>query len=208
MKNHYNTPMEQISLMLSSRFAEALTLAFELHGQDTRKSTSIPVLAHLLAVSSLVLYDGGDEDEAIAALLHDALEDKPHLITREDLKSRFGTRVLSIVETSTDTPVDYVGGEKPPWRERKEAYLNHARHADPGLLRVTVADKVDNLRAMLADYCQVGDELWTRFNAGQADQVWYYSEAAKAYEKAGFSSPLLEQLKRLVKQLCALPEGK
>ena len=191
--------------LLSSRFAEALTLAYVLHGQDTRKSTGIPVLAHLLGVCSLVLYDGGDEDEAIAALLHDALEDKPHLITSEDLKSRFGARVLSIVETSTDTPVDFKGGEKPPWRGRKEAYLKHARHADPALLRVTVADKVDNLRTMLADYRLVGDELWTRFNAGQADQVWYYSEAADAYRQAGFSSPLLEQLELLVDQLCALP---
>ena len=194
--------------ILSSRFAEALTLAYELHGQDARKSTSIPVLAHLLAVCSLVLYHGGDEDEAIAALLHDALEDKPHLVTREDLKSRFGPRVLSIVEASTDTPVGYEGGEKPLWRGRKEAYLKHARHADPGLLRVTVADKIDNLRAMLADYRQVEDDLWSRFNAGQEDQVWYYSEAADAYRQAGFSSPLLEQLEVLVDQLCALPEGK
>ena len=158
----------------------------------------MPVLAHLLGVCALVQQDGGDEDEAIAALLHDALEDKPDLLSAAAIEERFGSRVLQIVRVSTDTPEDYAGGEKPPWRRRKEAYLAHVRLTDPALLRVTVADKVDNIRALLADHARVGETLWSRFNAPKADQLWYYLSAAQAYRDAGFTGPLLTELERLV----------
>jgi (p)ppGpp synthase/HD superfamily hydrolase len=156
------------------------------------------MLAHLFAVCGLVQHDGGDEDEAIAALLHDSLEDKPELISAAAIESRFGSRVLQIVRVSTDTPEGYAGGEKPPWRRRKEDYLAHVRRTDPALLRVTVADKVDNLRAVLADHVRLGEALWSRFNAPKADQLWYYRTAAQAYRAAGFSGPLLTELERLV----------
>jgi tetratricopeptide (TPR) repeat protein len=197
--------MTHETFLLTPRFLEALQLAYELHGQDSRKSSTVPVFAHLLSVCALVLYDGGTEDEAIAALLHDALEDKPGQITREGIRSKFGGHVTAIVELSTDTPADYTGGPKPPWRQRKEAYLEQVRRADPGSLQVTIADKVDNARAMLADYRQVGGRLWNRFNASHEEVIWYYRECVRAYEQVGVNSPLLEELRPLVVQLGELP---
>lgn len=190
---------------ISTRLYEALELTFYLFGKDARKSSPVPAMAHLLSVCAMVQLDGGDEDEAIAALLHDTLEDKPQFITREEIKKRFGVRVLEIIEVSTDTPQDFRGGPKPPWRGRKQTYLDHVKNTPPAMLRVTVADKVDNLRAILADHQRIGGELWQRFNAGQVDQVWYYQEAVKAYEQAGFTSPMLTELTRLVAELNALP---
>ena len=184
--------------LISPRLADAIGLVVQLHGRDARKQSPVPVLAHLLAVCALVQHDGGDEDEAIAALLHDALEDKPDQITPATIEGRFGSRVLQIVRISTDTPADYAGGEKPPWRRRKENYLAHVRETDPALLRVTVADKVDNLRTVLSDHARFGESLWSRFNAPKSDQVWYYSTAAQAYHDAGFTGPLLDELHRLV----------
>lgn len=190
---------------LSPRLYDALQLTFDLFGRDARKSTQVPVLSHLLSVCAMVQFDGGSEDEAIAALLHDALEDKADQITREEIRNRFGARVLEIIELSTDTPPDYRGGPKPPWRERKQAYLEGARRADPGLLRVTIADKIDNARSILSSYQTMGSRVWQRFNAGQADQVWYYQHAVKAYEEAGFHGPLLDELRRLVEILSNIP---
>jgi len=190
---------------LTPRLDDALQLAYNLHGHDSRKSSNVPVMAHLLAVCSLAQMDGGDEDEAIAGLLHDALEDKPLEISRPEVEKQFGKKVIEIIEISTDTPKDYKGGQKPPWRERKEAYLDHASRANPDLLRVTVADKIDNARAILADYRRIGDLIWERFNAPQVDQIWYYQKAIEAYKKAGFKSPLLDELEGLVMQLSQLP---
>jgi (p)ppGpp synthase/HD superfamily hydrolase len=187
--------------LISPRLADAIQLIVELHGRDSRKQSPVPVLAHLFAVCALVQQDGGDEDEAIAALLHDSLEDKPELISATAIESRFGSRVLQIVRVSTDTPEDYAGGEKPPWRKRKEDYLAHVRRTDPALLRVTVADKVDNVRALLADHARLGESLWSRFNAPKADQLWYYRSAAQAYRDAGFRGPLLIELERLLELL-------
>src|SRR4051794_23144726 len=157
--------------LLTPRFDEALTLAARVHRCDPRKGTRIPYLAHLLGVCALILTDGGDEDEAIAGLLHDTLEDHPDRISRSQLESLFGARVRRLVEACTDTPVDYRGGRKPPWRERKLRYLEHLRHAPPDELRVSLADKVDNARAMVTDYRLLGDALWGRFSAGRGDQL-------------------------------------
>jgi (p)ppGpp synthase/HD superfamily hydrolase len=183
---------------VSTRLFDAMELAFRLHGRDVRKSTDIPVMTHLLSVCGLVLHDGGDEDEAIGALLHDAIEDKPEQIGISDIREQFGERVVAIVEISSDTPPGHKGGPKPPWRDRKEAYLEHVKRSDPSLLRVTVADKVDNVRAILADYGRVGESLWSRFNAGKEDQLWYYQAAASAYRSAGFETDLLLELEELV----------
>lgn len=187
--------------LLSTRLVDAIELVVQIHGRDSRKQSPVPVIAHLLGVCALVQQDGGDEDEAIAALLHDALEDKPDLISAVAIEERFGSRVLQLVRISTDTPSDYAGGDKPPWKVRKEAYLAHVRQLDMTLLRVTVADKVDNVRALLADHARLGEALWSRFNAPKEDQVWYYRSAAQAYREAGFSGPLLAELDRLVELL-------
>ena len=193
---------------LSDRMYSALQLAFPLHGRDSRKSSQVPMIAHMFSVCALVLQDGGTEDEGIAALLHDALEDKPEQINRKEIENRFGKKVLEIVEVSTDTPKDYHGGPKPPWRTRKEAYLEHIRQTDPGLLRVTVADKIDNARAILADYHHIGSKVWDKFNAPQADQLWYYNAAMEAYQSVGFSGFLLDELRSLVEQMNKLPNAR
>jgi len=189
------------SPQISQRLYQALEFTFKLHGQDARKASDVPYLAHLLSVCAMVQQDGGDEDEAIAALLHDALEDKPEETNRQEIRERFGERVVTIIDASIDVPLDYKGGAKPPWRQRKEAYLVHVRSADPRLLRITIADKVDNARAILADYQRLGDRLWERFNAGKKEQLWYYKSCVNAYESAGCQGPLLEELRRLVNQI-------
>jgi (p)ppGpp synthase/HD superfamily hydrolase len=187
---------------VSEKLHEAMELAYKLHGWDSRKRSPVPYLAHLLSVCAMVQMDGGDEEEAIAALLHDALEDKADQISGDDIERQFGAKVLQIVRISSDTQEDYKGGPKRPWLERKTAYLEHVSTVnDPALLRVTVADKVDNARAILADHQRIGDELWGHFNAGKEKQLWYYRECVKAYEKARFNSPLLEELRRLVEDL-------
>lgn len=195
---------DQIS-PLSDRMFSALNLAFALHGGDSRKSSNVPMIAHMFSVCALVLQDGGSEDEGIAALLHDALEDKPEKINRKEIEDRFGKKVLEIVEVSTDTPKNYQGGPKPPWRVRKEAYLDHIRQTDSRLLRVTVADKIDNARAILADYYHMGNKVWEKFNAPQQDQLWYYNASVEAYQSVGFSGYLLEELRRLVDQMNCPP---
>lgn len=165
-------------------------------------------LAHLLSVCALVQQDGGDEDEAIAALLHDALEDKPEETNRNEILELFGEQVLTIIKSSIDTPPSYEGGVKPPWRKREQEYLAHIRAINPNLLRVTIADKVDNARAILADYQRLGDDVWKQFNAGKEDQLWYYKNCVSAYETAGYRGPLLDELRRLVTQIRARANDK
>lgn len=187
---------------LTSRFSEALVLASFLHRTDRRKGTPVPYVAHLLGVCDLVLTDGGDEDEAIAALLHDAIEDHGDKLTREDVEGRFGTRVRQIVEACTDTPTEYVAGEKPPWRQRKEPYVRHIREAAAGELRVALADKVYNARSIVADARCVGaDAVFARFNAPKHDQKWYYRALVDAFRDAGCRGPLFDELGRAVSAL-------
>ena len=192
---------------LSVRLFTALQLAFGLHGRDARKACQVPAMAHLLSVCALVQTDGGDEYEAIAALLHDALEDKADIINREDIRAMFGSKVLEIVEICTDTEAEYLGGAKSSWDMRKRFYLDSVRRADPALLRVTVADKIDNARAILADHRRIGDEVWGRFNAPRGKILWYYTEAINAYRQAGVKSPLLDDLDILVGEMEKIIDG-
>ena len=186
---------------LTDRFTEALVYCAQIHRTQTRKGKPTPYVAHLLSAAALVLEDGGDEDEAIAALLHDSLEDQPDKTSREDIGQRFGDRVLSLVAACSDTPPDYKGGPKPPWRQRKEAYLLHVRSGASGALRVSLADKVHNTRELLADYRREGDDMWSRFNAGKADQLWYLRSLVVAFRQGGAQGPLLDELDRLVSEL-------
>lgn len=192
------------SPQISQRLYQAVEFTFNLHGRDARKASQVPYLAHLLSVCAMVQMDGGDEDEAIAALLHDALEDKPQETDRQEIRELFGERVVTLINASIDVPLDYTGGAKPPWHQRKEAYLAHVRSVDPRLLRVTIADKVDNARSILADYQRLGDGLWKRFNVGKTEQLWYYTSCVEAYESAGLQGPLLDELRRLVDQIRTL----
>ena len=164
--------------MIGPRFVEAVAYAAEAHAGQVRKQTSIPFLAHLLAVAAIALEDGADEDVAIAALLHDVAEDAGGEARLDDVRVRFGERVAAIVAGCSDT----FETPKPPWRARKEAYLAHLETADEDVLRVSLADKVHNARAIVLDYELVGDELWGRFNP-DSDQLWYYRSLAEVFER-------------------------
>jgi len=187
--------------MLGQRFADALRYAHEIHRNDTRKGSSVPYLSHLLAVCALVLEDGGDEDEAIAALLHDTIEDHPDEVTREELAAHFGRRVAEIVVACTDTPADYRGGPKPPWRQRKEAYVARIREKRYPACRVSLADKLHNLRTTAMDYRRHGDTIWAKFNAGKRDQLWYHRALVDAFREAHAPAHLVAELDALVSEL-------
>jgi GTP pyrophosphokinase len=187
--------------LLGPRFEEALAYAARLHACQVRKGTRIPYVAHLLSVSALVLEDGGDEDQAIAALLHDAVEDQGGRPQLQQIRRRFGERVAAIVEGCTDA--DEI--PKPPWRARKEAYLAHLRTADPAVRRVSVADKLHNARAILADYRLVGDALWERFSGGRYGVLWYYRALADIHLDVT-AGPLADELGRVVAEMERLAE--
>ncbi len=167
--------------MNSKRLQEAFTYASDLHADQKKKGTNIPYLSHLLGVASIVLVHEGDEDETIAALLHDAVEDQGGLPTLEEIRKRFGDRVAQIVEGCTDA--DAI--PKPPWRERKEKYIAHLREADASVRRVSAADKLYNSRDILTDYRVIGEALWERFTGGKEGTLWYYRTLAKTYREVG-----------------------
>jgi GTP pyrophosphokinase len=179
---------------LTQRFDEAVRYAREVHAGQTRKGSSVPYIAHLLGVASIVLDDGGSEDEAIAALLHDAAEDHGGRPRLEDIRSKFGDAVARIVEDCTDsweTP-------KKPWAERKLAHAHHARTLPPSSLRVSAADKVHNTYAILRDLRNEGDMIWSRFNAGADDVLSYYQALVRSYREAG-GGKLVDELARIVR---------
>ena len=163
---------------MGPRFAAALALANELHGTQLRKGTDVPYIGHLLAVAAIVIEAGGDEDTAIAALLHDAVEDQGGQPTLARIRSEFGDRVAAVVEACSDTDVV----PKPPWPARKKAYIDSIAHKGPDALLVSMADKIHNSEAILADYRAVGDVLWKRFSGGRDGTLWYYRALADAFE--------------------------
>jgi (p)ppGpp synthase/HD superfamily hydrolase len=164
--------------LLTERFDRALALASDHHRQQLRKGTDVPYAAHLLAVTSLVLEMGGDEDEAIGGLLHDAVEDGGGAPLLARIRGEYGDAVAAIVDANSDSDVE----PKPPWRERKEAYVAAMTTKSPAALRVSLADKLHNARSIVADHARVGDELWERFSASREETCWYYAALAAAFE--------------------------
>jgi len=187
------------ALPLTERFDKAVAYAGLVHGGQPRKGTSIPYVSHLLAVCALVLEDGGDEDEAIAALLHDAVEDGGGAPRLEHIRLHFGNRVASIVQACSDT--DQI--PKPPWKERKTRYIAHIRDASPEARRVSCADKVHNARSILRDYRALGEELWKRLNASGDETLWYYRELVRAFRQPD-ATPVVDELDRVVSDLEAI----
>ena len=161
-----------------SRFEDALVFAAQKHRAQTRKGTTIPYVAHLMQVAGLALENGADEDEAIAALLHDVMEDQD--VTEEELTRRFGPAVAAIVAGCSDS----ASTDKAPWKQRKEAYVAHVLTATRSVRLVSSCDKLHNARAILSDYQALGDPLWGRFNAGRDDLLWYYRSLADAFQEA------------------------
>lgn len=183
------------------RFERALVFAHQLHARQLRKGTRIPYISHPMAVASLVLENGGDEDAAIAALLHDAVEDQGGLPTLERIRRKFGQNVATIVDGCTDAYEE----PKPPWRPRKKDYLAHLAKASKAVRLVAAADKLHNARTILSDYRSIGEQVWSRFTAGKAGQPWYYRSLVQALGGPK-ASPLLAELGRTVRELLRLTQ--
>lgn len=195
--------MSTESAVLSFRFSEAMRGAADLHASQVRKGTKIPYLAHLLGVASIALHHGANEDEAIAALLHDAIEDAPHDLganwVRNWIRFRFGERVLTIVEGCTDADVV----PKPGWRQRKLAYVARIPKEPASVILVSASDKLHNASATLADYRHVGEAVWHRFNpeAGRDGVLGYYRGLVDAYGATGQHRRLVAELGAVVAEL-------
>lgn len=159
-------------MKLSPNYQKALNFAFELHRDQERKGSGVPYFAHLIGVSSLVMEFGGDEDLAIAGLLHDAVEDQGGLETAEQIRERFGERVAHVVLACTDSHEE----PKPPWQERKQRYLDKLSTATTDATLVSSCDKLYNLQAIVDDLHAHGDEVWSRFTGGKDGVLWYYQE--------------------------------
>jgi GTP pyrophosphokinase len=199
--------------LLTARFDAALHYATRHHARQLRKGTPIPYAAHLLACASLVLEMHGGEDEAIGALLHDVVEDGGGAEALEEISEAFGPAVAAIVLDNSDSvPAGPDGAAKPPWYERKKAYVDAFPSKSPAALRVCLADKLHNGRSILLDYRTFGDSLWARFGQGQglATRV-YYRELAAAFERerrrmGEAAQPFVDELRRVVDAITAMAE--
>jgi (p)ppGpp synthase/HD superfamily hydrolase len=188
-------------LQLTDRYRDALTFAFDLHREQRRAGSNVPYFAHLIGVSSLAIEHGADEDEAIAALLHDAAEDQGGRPTLDAIEARFGAKVAAIVAGCTD----WLGpGPKPKWRERKQSYVDHLPASLPSIQLVSACDKLYNARAILADLRTLGDSVWTRFSGRREGVLWYYRSLAAAFS---IKNPVVDELRRVVDELDRTANG-
>lgn len=176
----------------STRFGQALAYATEAHGGQTRKISGVPYVAHLLGVASLALEFGATEDEAVAALLHDVVEDQGGLSRLEDVKTRFGIEVARLVEACSDS-LSSDPDQKAPWRERKVHHLERLAKADASVRLVTACDKLHNLQNILRDLRHRGVAIWAHFKSRPEDQVWYYESVLGALEAAE-ARPFIQDL--------------
>ncbi len=186
---------------LTSRFDDALRFASDAHRHQRRKDGSIPYIAHLLAVTSLVLENGADEDTAIAALLHDTVEDQGGLAMLKKVKAEFGERVAAIVMEVSDNE----GDPKPPWRLCKEQFIASIPTLSPEARLIALADKLHNVRSTILGYERIGEKVWTRFTGRRDGTLWYYREVLKAFRGTGSTDvtnePLLQDLTRAINEL-------
>jgi (p)ppGpp synthase/HD superfamily hydrolase len=188
--------MSEYVQTLGAKFQDAFDFAFQLHKSQIRKGSNVPYISHLMSVTGLVLEDGGDEDEAIAALLHDAVEDQGGLATLEEIRNRFGEKVASMVKECSDS----FSIPKPPWIERKEKYLKKLITASPSVLRISLADKLHNIRSLYWAYLQSGEKIWEKFRGGKDGTLWYYHELSKVFHRHE-NNVMLQEFDRLLLQL-------
>jgi (p)ppGpp synthase/HD superfamily hydrolase len=184
--------------ILTHRFVDALGYAAELHLRQRRKGKGQPYVGHLLGVAAIVIQHGGGEDEAIAALLHDAVEDQGGLPRLGEIREKFGERVAHIVDGCTDSYE--VSGEKQEWGERKRAYIERVAHESADVRLVSAADKLANARDILSDFRAEGDAIFTRFKGRKQGTLWYYRTLVNVFREAG-TTPLIEELDRVVTEL-------
>lgn len=186
--------------LLDEEFLRAFAYALKKHRTQRRKGKRVPYIEHLMGVCSIVLHYGGGQEEAIAALLHDVVEDQGGKPVLEEIRAEFGDRVAHIVEGCTDTD----SFPKPPWEQRKKAYIAHVPSADSGVRLVSASDKLHNARAILADYREVGDKVWDKFQGRRDGTLWYYRELVRAF-RAAPSDPrvdhVVDELERVVHAL-------
>ncbi len=187
---------------MGPRFLRAFAFAAEKHAGQVRKASTIPYIAHLMGVASLVLEFGGDENMAIAALLHDVVEDCGGEPMLTEVRRKFGIRVANIVEGCTDSYTV----PKPPWHDRKERYLRHLKHADGATRLVSAADKLNNVRSILADYRLIGDQIWERFNGGREATLWYYRALLEEFQRMN-PSRLIAEFALAVRELEAIAQA-
>ena len=183
---------------LTGQFSKALVYAELKQHNQVRKGGEIPYFGHLMSVAGLVINDGGSEAQAIAALLHDCVEDAGGPPTLDEIRKNFGEDVARIVDECSDTDEE----PKPPWLQRKQNYIEHLADVNRDTLLVSVADKLDNARSMLRDYHQHGPNLWERFNRkNPQDHLWYFGGLLDAYRKRGLDSWMVDELSRVVDEL-------
>jgi (p)ppGpp synthase/HD superfamily hydrolase len=187
--------------LLTNRFVEALGYAAELHLHQRRKGKGQPYVGHLLGVAAIVIHHGGGEDEVIAALLHDAVEDQGGLPRLDEIREKFGERVARIVDGCTDSYE--ASGEKREWGERKRAYIEKIAHEPQDVRLVSAADKLANAREILADFRLEGDAVFGRFQGRKQGTLWYYRTLVNVFRKAG-SNALIDELERVVTELESL----
>ena len=186
--------------MLTDKIAQALALAVEAHDGQNRKGTTIPYIAHPMGVASIALDHGADEEQAMAALLHDAVEDGGAEYA-ERIRTKFGDRVADIVAGCTDGVPD-ASGRKPPWQARKQAYLDHLKLASDDVLLVSSSDKLHNARAIVEDLLNIGQRVFDRFSASKEQTLWYYESLAQIFESRGTKTAkavrsAVDEMKRL-----------
>jgi len=184
---------------VTKRFIEALGYAACLHARQIRKRTNRPYIGHLLGVTSIVIEYGGDEEMAIAALLHDAVEDQGGLPTLREIQKKFGKRVAHIVDGCTDSYTE----PKPPWHARKLAYIERLASESADVRLVSAADKLSNARETLHELRVHGDSVFEKFEGKKAGTLWYYRALLDAFRNLG-SSPLIDELDRVVTELESL----
>ena len=189
-------------LSTTARFEAALVYAHQVHQNQRRKGTGIPYIAHVLGVASLAIEYGATEDEAIAALLHDAAEDGGGEATLAEIRASFGDAVADIVLGCSDSLVEDPE-DKLPWRDRKENYLAHLENASSSVCLVSAADKLHNVRSIMRDYREHGEEIWERFQGRRDGTLWYYETVADTLIRR-YRSQLTRDLQDDVDALLAL----
>src|ERR1051325_3796667 len=187
-------------MKLSQKFEEALVYANRMHCDQTRKKTGVPYIGHILGVAAITLEYGGNETEAIGALLHDVVEDCGGAERLVEIRNKFGDSVAKIVDGCTDadeTP-------KPLWRERKERYIEHLKESDSPTRLVSASDKLHNTRAILADLRRHGSEVFERFIGKKDGTLWYYRALVTAFREHGDHTDLIDELDRVVTEIEAI----
>lgn len=198
---------------VGKRFRDALVWAAELHEDQKRKGGDVPYVSHLIGVASIVLEHGGDEDQAIGALLHDALEDQAHKMSPNEIRAHFGDQIEAIVEACTDgNPEEQRDRDPARWRVRKQIYIDQVATKPADALLVSMADKLYNARAILEDFRETGDKLWPRFTAGRVGNLWYYRALLTAFkarleDRPGGGIRLWHELDRTVAEIERLAGG-